>query len=103
MTNPLQDDRAYWSMRAGKMYEQMSREARDQFRVVMNPRKSPDRANVAHLADGQVLALWVAAAMDDPEWGERLVTRMVSRDDPVVQQMVREIRRVMTLALPNQP
>lgn len=102
-SNPFQDARLFWTIRAGKLFRALDRMVYTAFRERFKPKGRKNVRNVEDLARGRTLALWVAATVADPEWAERFVTWTLRRDDPNVQEAIAEIHRGLTFGADEPP
>lgn len=77
-TNTLQDARTFWSIRTGAIHRRMRQELGREARAALRPGDTESRRNVADLVEGQVIGLWLAAAVRDPAWAERMAAWLVN-------------------------
>ena len=92
-TNTLQDARTFWSIRTGAIHRRMRQELGREARAALRPGDTESRRNVADLVEGQVIGLWLAAAVRDPAWAERMAAWLVNVESDHAQDIVATILR----------
>lgn len=93
----IEEARIFWTSRVGNTHSRSRRLIQQAFRGSLQPKTAQDRESVENLAEGRLVCLWLAAAVEDPEWAQRVVAWTISRYDPAVQTAIAELVRLTTI------
>lgn len=80
-----------WTVALGNAHLTASAATREALRERLRPQKAQDRQNVAMLAEGRIVLVWLAAAVQDPDWARKVVAFAGGHEDATTQAAIQAV------------